>query len=145
MNSKIYQRLNNQIEISKENPEDVYKRVKEIFYFPQPIPIDTINKFWGVDSRILKHDETVQRQSFDQAYKNFWSFVDFNVMFHNSNEESFQGEELYKGSSKSFNNFNNKSQNGSKNLNSVSNSNFSGKSNLSYQEARRKANELIQK
>jgi uncharacterized protein (DUF885 family) len=93
----------------------------------------------------LKHDETVQRQSFDQAYKNFWSFVDFNVMFHNSNEESFQGEELYKRSSITFNNFNNKSQNGSKNLNSVSNSNFSGKSNLSYQDARRKANELLQK
>lgn len=28
---------------------------------------------------MLKHDETVQKQSFEQSYKNFWSFVDFNA------------------------------------------------------------------
>ena len=40
-----------------------------------------INKFVGLDSRILLHDDTVQKQAFDQSYKNFWSFVDFNMKF----------------------------------------------------------------
>ena len=40
-----------------------------------------INKFYGMDSRILLQDDTVQKQAFDQSYKNFWSFVDFNMKF----------------------------------------------------------------
>jgi hypothetical protein len=46
----------------------------------KPIPIDTINKFWGVDSQKLKNDEVVQKQSFEQSTKNFWSFVDSNTL-----------------------------------------------------------------
>jgi hypothetical protein len=81
--------------------KDVYKK---------PIPIDTINKFWGIDSKKLKLDDVVQKQSFEQSYQNFWSFVDYNVLnyiekppedFKNSNN-SFWGvnkevQELYPG------------------------------------------------
>jgi hypothetical protein len=48
--------------------------------YKKPIPIDTINKFWGVDSQKLKNDEVVQKQSFEQSYKNFNSFVDTNEL-----------------------------------------------------------------
>lgn len=48
--------------------------------YQKPIPIDTINKFWGVDSQKLKNDEVVQKQSFEQSNKNFWSFVDSNTL-----------------------------------------------------------------
>jgi len=51
------------------NRKDTYKK---------PIPIDTINKFWGIDSKKLSNDDVVQNQSFEQSYKNFWSFVDHN-------------------------------------------------------------------
>ena len=40
-----------------------------------------INKFVDLDSRILLQDDTVQKQVFEQSYKNFWSFVDFNIKF----------------------------------------------------------------
>ena len=40
-----------------------------------------INKFVGLNSRILLQDDTVQKQAFDQSYKNFWPFVDFNMKF----------------------------------------------------------------
>ena len=46
----------------------------------QPVPIDTINKFWGLDSKVLRHDEVIQKQSFEQSYKNFWSFVESNEL-----------------------------------------------------------------
>jgi hypothetical protein len=46
--------------------------------YKKPIPIDTINKFWGIDSMKECSDEVVQKQSFEQNYKNFWSFVDSN-------------------------------------------------------------------
>jgi hypothetical protein len=48
--------------------------------YKKPIPIDTINKFWGIDSKKMKTDEVVQKQSFEQSYKNFWSFVDSNEL-----------------------------------------------------------------
>lgn len=28
----------------------------------------------------MRHDEVIQKQSFDQSYKNFWSFVDSNEL-----------------------------------------------------------------
>jgi hypothetical protein len=78
--------------------------------YKKPIPIDTINKFWGVDSQILKSDEVVQKQSFEQSHKNFWSFVDSNQLdynerpsedFTNSNTAFWgvnkQTQELYPG------------------------------------------------
>ena len=64
--------LSNREILRKDDPNDVYK---------QPIPLDMINKFYGMDSRILLQDDTVQKQAFDQSYKNFWSFVDFNMKF----------------------------------------------------------------
>jgi len=48
--------------------------------YKKPIPIDTINKFWGVDSNKMKNDEIVQKQSYEQSYKNLWSFVDSNKL-----------------------------------------------------------------
>jgi hypothetical protein len=48
--------------------------------YKKPIPVDTINKFWGVDSQQMKNDEVVQKQSFEHSYKNFWSFVDSNEL-----------------------------------------------------------------
>ena len=72
MNSAFMKTLSNREILRKDDPNDVYK---------QPIPLDMINKFFGMDSRILLQDDTVQKQAFDQSYKNFWSFVDFNMKF----------------------------------------------------------------
>ena len=72
MNSEYMKTLSNREILRKDDPNDVYK---------QPIPLDMINKFYGMDSRILLQDDTVQKQAFDQSYKNFWSFVDFNMKF----------------------------------------------------------------
>ena len=72
MNSEYMKTLSNREILRKDDPNDVYK---------QPIPLDMINKFYGMDSRILLQDDTVQKQAFDQYYKNFWSFVDFNMKF----------------------------------------------------------------
>ena len=72
MSSEYLKTLSNREILRKDDPNDVYK---------QPIPLDMINKFFGMDSRILLQDDTVQKQAFDQSYKNFWSFVDFNMKF----------------------------------------------------------------
>lgn len=81
MNSQYISKLNNSNEFAQNHGEDVYKN---------PMPLDMINKFVGLDSRILHHDDVVQKQAFDQSYKNFWSFVDFNLKFNdeNSNEQA---------------------------------------------------------
>ena len=76
MRSQYVSTLNNYSEIRKDDPNEVYK---------QPIPLDMINKYVGLDSRILLHDTTVQKQAFDQSYKNFWSFVDFNMKYGDNN------------------------------------------------------------
>ena len=76
MKSMYVSTLDNKLEMRKDNPEEIYK---------QPIPLDMINKFVGLDSRILQHDDTVQKQAFDQSYKNFWSFVDFNIQYNDDN------------------------------------------------------------
>lgn len=76
MKSMYVSTLNNKTVFRTDNPNDVYKR---------PMPLDMINKFVGLDSRILEHDDTVQKQAFDQSYKNFWSFVDFNIKYSDDN------------------------------------------------------------
>ena len=76
MRSQYVSTLQNYSEVRKDDPNDVYK---------QPIPLDMINKYVGLDSRILLHDTTVQKQAFDQSYKNFWSFVDFNMKYGDNN------------------------------------------------------------
>jgi hypothetical protein len=99
------------------------------------LPIDTINRFWGVDSRILKQDETVQKQSFDQSYKNFWSFVDFNENLENYPTQNTGTQKNFTSST-----FNNP-------VSSLQSSYTCGNSNpgvkLSYQEARKRADELL--
>ena len=65
--------------------------------YKKPIPIDTINKFWGIDSKKLKNDEVVQKQSFEQSYKNFWSFVDSNQLDYIEKKQ-----EDYKNSNNAF-------------------------------------------
>ena len=59
MNSEYLKTLSNREILRKDDPNDVYK---------QPIPLDMINKFFGMDSRILLQDDTVQKQAFDQSY-----------------------------------------------------------------------------
>jgi hypothetical protein len=70
------------------NRKDTYKK---------PIPIDTINKFWGIDSKKMNNDEIVQKQSFEQSYKNFWSFVDSNELNYNE-----KPQEDFKNSNNAF-------------------------------------------
>jgi hypothetical protein len=76
----------------------------------------------------------VQKQSFDQSYKNFWSFVDFNsgVSIENSFNKTMSMSTS--GVSNTINNFNNNKTltNGSR-----------GSSGLSYMEARRRADEVL--
>ena len=68
--------------------KDIYKKVDYLFI--QPIPIDTINKFWGIDSKQLQNDEVVQKQSFEESYKYFWSFIEANkVEFVDKPPENF--------------------------------------------------------
>lgn len=56
--------------------------------YKKPIPIDTINKFWGIDSSKFKNDEVVQTQAFEQSQKNFWSFVDANKLDYADRKQS---------------------------------------------------------
>lgn len=46
--------------------------------YKKPIPIDTINKFWGIDTCKFPGDESLLTQNYVQSEKNFWSFVDVN-------------------------------------------------------------------
>jgi hypothetical protein len=67
-------------------------------------------------------------------------------MFSDGNNNNLYNEELYKGCGSSSNNFNNLPQGATRstNFNSSLNSNSSN-SNFSYQEARKRANEILQK
>lgn len=96
----------------------------------QPIPIDSINKYWGVDAVFLKHDDTLQKQSYDQSNKNFWSFVENNM-------GNGSGVSMSSGTQQSFSNSNNT---GFSQTNfSQSNANPNKITGLSYQEARTRA------
>ena len=117
-----------------------------IFLF-QPIPIDSINKYWGVDAVFSKHDETLQKQSFDQSNKNFWSFVDYNAGdmsnpnmndngtgssgFRNTSNNQTLGSNAFSGSGSGFSG----SRSGGMGMQNASNK-ISG---LSYQEAKIKS------
>lgn len=101
-----------------------------ILYQFQPIPIDSINKYWGVDAVFLKHDDTLQKQSYDQSNKNFWSFVENNI-------ENNPGITMTSSQQQSFSNSNNS---GFSQTNfSQSNANSNKITGLSYQEARTRA------
>lgn len=121
MNSFYVSNLNNKEIPRKDDPNEIYKR---------PIPLDMINQFVGLDSRILHNDSTVQKQAFDQGYKNFWSFVDWNMKKGKEAQES-----LIQGCPHS------NSKIVKPNSSIVEGSGCSGVS-MSYQEAREKANQL---
>ena len=112
-----------------------------IFLF-KPIPIDSINKYWGVDAVFSKHDETLQKQSFDQSNKNFWSFVDYNAgdMSNSNMNDNVSGSSGFRNTS------NNQTINSSGNEFSGSRSGGMGMqtnsnkiSGLSYQDAKIKS------
>jgi hypothetical protein len=48
--------------------------------YKKPIPIDTINKFFGIDPKLHSNDEVLQKQTSEQNYNNFWSFVESNQL-----------------------------------------------------------------
>lgn len=50
-----------------------------------------------MDCKVLRHDEVIQKQSYDQSYANFWSFVD-------SNKFDYE-EKVHEGIDVSTNNF----------------------------------------
>jgi hypothetical protein len=50
--------------------------------YKKPIPIDTINKFFGIEPKHT-NDEVLQKQSLDHNYDNFWSFVESNQIDYN--------------------------------------------------------------
>ena len=123
MNSQYMKTLNNREILRKDDPNDVYK---------QPIPLDMINKFVGLDSRILLQDDTVQKQAFDQSYKNFWSFVDFNMKF----DGNFN---------RNLNNCNHSFSQQVKPAYSMTVGRQCSGVQMTYQEAREKANQLANK
>ena len=120
MNSQFLKTLSNREILRKDDPNEVYK---------QPIPLDMINKFVGLDSRILLQDDTVQKQAFDQSYKNFWSFVDFNMKYDG-------------GSVKSGNTCNHSFSQKVKPQYSMTGGQTCSGCTLTYQEARERANQL---
>ena len=56
--------------------------------YKKPIPIDTINKFWGIDSSKFAYDDSVLTQTFVQSQKNFWSFVNVNKIDFKDSKQS---------------------------------------------------------
>ena len=48
--------------------------------FKKPIPIDTINKYWGIDSIKSKNEEVVQKQAYERNYDKFWEFLESNEL-----------------------------------------------------------------
>ncbi len=56
--------------------------------YKKPIPIDTINKFWGIDTQKFSNDDTVNTQAFVSSEKNFWSFVDSNKLDYKDKNQS---------------------------------------------------------
>lgn len=64
----------------------------KLFNCKKPIPIDTINKFWGIDSKNETNNEILQKQSITQAEKNLWSFVESNPLnMKEKKAEDFEG------------------------------------------------------
>ena len=123
MKSMYVSTLDNKLEMRKDNPEEIYK---------QPIPLDMINKFVGLDSRILQHDDTVQKQAFDQSYKNFWSFVDFNIKYNEDNPKDLNP--CTHSQTKTI-----------KPMSSMTTGRTCSGVHMTYQEARERANQLLKK
>lgn len=81
MNSQYILSMNNKGKSLSPEQEEMYKK---------PMPLDMINKFVGLDSRILHQDDVVQKQAFYQSYQNFWSFVDFNLKYGEDNPKDIK-------------------------------------------------------
>lgn len=106
-----------------------------------------------MDSKVLRNDEVIQKQSFDQSYKNFWSFVDSNykdlsevveveVSSDIRNTNRFRVEEMGSGDNA------NPDEHNPENYYSqgaMTNTTDKISYGLTYQEARRRANELTLK
>lgn len=51
-----------------------------IITYKKPIPIDTINKYWGIDTKKNSNEEVVQKQTYEGNYNKFWEFIDSNEL-----------------------------------------------------------------
>ena len=60
---------------------------KKIVY-KKPIPIDTINKYWGIDTKKNSNEEVVQKQTYERNYYKFWEFLDSNDLDYVENPAS---------------------------------------------------------
>ena len=50
--------------------------------YKKPLPVDTINKFFGVESKGL-NAHIIEKQSFERNYEKFWEFLDSNELDYN--------------------------------------------------------------
>ena len=50
--------------------------------YKKPLPVDTINKFFGVESKGL-NSHIIEKQSFERNYEKFWEFLDSNELDYN--------------------------------------------------------------
>ena len=48
--------------------------------YKKPIPVDTINKYWGIDSIKNKNEHVVQKQTYERNYDKFWEFLETNEL-----------------------------------------------------------------
>lgn len=48
--------------------------------YRKQIPIDTINKYWGIDTKNNANEEVVQNQTYQRNYYKFWEFLDTNEL-----------------------------------------------------------------
>ena len=51
-----------------------------VISYKKPIPIATINKYWGVDTKKNAQEEVVQKQTYEGNYNKFWEFIDSNEL-----------------------------------------------------------------
>lgn len=72
-------------------------------HYKKPIPIDTINKYWGIDSIKNKNEEVVQKQTYERCYEKFWEFLDSNELdyIEKPPEDFAQSNNAYWGVKKS--------------------------------------------
>ena len=68
-------------------------------YYKRPIPIDTINKYWGIDTVNDKGSSFVEKQSYERNYEKFWEFLDTNELDYEYNEKANfdKSNEIYWG------------------------------------------------
>lgn len=79
----------NQRQVKVQSTAELLGVASRIDTYKKPIPIDTINKFWGLENKNNNNSggnnsngssKIIEQQSYEQDYKNFWSFVDSNKL-----------------------------------------------------------------